>query len=192
MAGNPNLLGSGLSLIHLNTQSILPKFEEIQLTINNLCPDIFCVTESWLSHAIPNGLVALDQYTLYRLDRLAHRRGGGLISHFKNEINVGIDADKFLKIWISKPNIEMQMFDVKIRNIKKMILINTYRPPPGMADIFLDTLTAALQSVRNLHEYEIYILGDCNLLYNQVNSTSYKKLKDFESRLVQTRRVFWT
>lgn len=76
----------------------------------------------------------------------------------------------------------MQMFDLKIRNITKMILINTYRPPSGSVDVFIDSLTAALQAVVNLHEYEIYILGDCNLLYNRTNSPSSKKLKEFESR----------
>lgn len=100
-----------------------------------------------------------------------------------------VEDSKFDDFWISNSDIEMQMFELKIRHMKKMILINIYRPPSGTADAFLDTLTNALQAVNNLHEYEIYILGDCNLPYNQVKSPSHKKLKDFEAKFGLTQLV---
>lgn len=72
--------------MHLNTQSLLPKIDELQLLVEDKLPDFLCITESWLSSQIPNGLVDIEDYVLCRLDRESQRRGGGLVCYFKKRL----------------------------------------------------------------------------------------------------------
>lgn len=69
-----------------------------------------------------------------------------------------------------------------MRNIKKIILLNAYRPPSGKSDLFVDGLSDVLSSFPRLQVFDIFILGDFNLPYNLKNSPSYKKLKNLESK----------
>lgn len=181
----------GLTFVHLNTQSLYPKINQIQVMVEDIKPDFMCLSETWLSGKIPDGLVHIDNYSLFRFDRPSHKRGGGLACYVKNDIVNGIDATKYRSLWKIDDNIELQMFEVKIRHIKKMIVLNVYRPPAGKLQNFMDELYEALYSVDHLSEYEIYIMGDCNLPYNQKQSLSHKKLCEFEARfgLTQTLKV---
>lgn len=85
MADLPLLTGAGLSFVHLNTQSIYNKIDQVRLLVGEMLPDVFCVTESWLTENIPDGLVGISDYTLVRQDRSTGKRGGGLITYFNNE-----------------------------------------------------------------------------------------------------------
>lgn len=105
-----------------------------------------------------------------------------MISYFIDTRAEGVDPDKFKESWQSNTDIEIQVFELKIRNIRKMILINVYRPPAGSADNIIMYLTETLQGIPKLQEYEIFILGDMNLPYNQSNSPSYPKFKEFEAQ----------
>lgn len=69
MADIPKLSDSGLGLVYLNIQSIIPKIEEIRLLVANVLPDVFCISESWLTHLIPDGLVNIQDYVAVRHDR---------------------------------------------------------------------------------------------------------------------------
>lgn len=80
----------------------------------------------------------------------------------------------------SNEHIELQIFEMKIRNIQKIILINDYRPPSGKTDLFIDALSETLHGIDKVTEYDVFILGECNLPYNLTNSPSYRKLKQFE------------
>lgn len=182
MSEMDDFAGAGFKLLHINAQSLFPKLGELQVMIGQVAPDVLCVTETWLSSVIPSGLISLDNYISVRYDRVIHKRGGGLITYFSESIAAGVDADKYRNSWRSNTDIEAQVFELKVRNIKKTILINVYRPPAGSTDNFIAYLTEILQSVQKLHEYEIYILGDMNLPYNKDQSPSYRKLKVFEAQ----------
>lgn len=182
MSEMDKIAGPGLKLLHVNAQSLFPKLGEIQLLVNSATPDILCVTESWLTPAIPDGMIALDIYVPSRCDREAHRRGGVLVTYFNNNFASCMNYEKHQSSWRSNSDIEVQVFKMKIWNIKKIALINVYRPPAGSADNFIAYLTEVLESIPKLHEYEIYNLGDMNLPYNQTQSTSYRKLKVFKAQ----------
>lgn len=68
---------------------------------------------------------------------------------------------KHQQLWISNKDIEIQIFEIKVRNIKKTLLLNVYCPPAGKVDIFIDSLTGTLNSIDKIEEYGIFITGDC-------------------------------
>lgn len=83
---HPDLSGPGLGIIHVNAQSLLPKMGELELLLYNVRPDIACITETWLSDNTPDGILNRMDYTIYRLDRLHQKRGGGIACYFHNSL----------------------------------------------------------------------------------------------------------
>lgn len=79
----------------------------------------------------------------------------------------------------SNANTELQCFTIKIRNIKKMLILNSYHPPKGNLDKFFEDITSSLFEIRNLNEYEIYIIGDWNIPFNVTDSVGFKKIEQF-------------
>lgn len=182
MAGLVNRTGLGVSFVHLNTQSLYSKIDEIRILAYDVHPDLLCLSETWLSGKIPDGLVSLPGYTIFRADRSTHKHGGGLACYVKDNIVGGFDANKYLAAYRSNEHIELQLFEIKIRHIKKMILVNVYRPPSSKLQNFMDELYDTLYTINHLNEFEIYIMGGCNLPYNHPQSSSTKKLCKFEAR----------
>lgn len=68
MSDKDVFVGPSLKFLQINTQLLFPKHGELQVLASQVIPDILCVTDSWLSPAIPDGMVSLDNYTLYRFD----------------------------------------------------------------------------------------------------------------------------
>jgi len=64
-----------LSILYYNARSLLPKFDELAATVEDLEPTVICIVESWLSAEISDSEISLVGYALYRLDR--NRHGGG-------------------------------------------------------------------------------------------------------------------
>lgn len=65
------------SVLLLNARSITNKLDEFRVLISNFSPDCVAVTETWLSESLPNDLLTITNYTLFRSDRLG-RIGGGV------------------------------------------------------------------------------------------------------------------
>ena len=69
-ANGPSHSKASLSVLHLNTRSILPKMTELSLLTFKLRLLIVAVSESWLSPSVPVGAVFLPGYnSIVRADR---------------------------------------------------------------------------------------------------------------------------
>ena len=69
--------GSLPSFYLLNARSLLPKvIDELTGLIYTKPVDIVAVTESWLHNTIENRLLQLNDYNLFRKDRITGRGGG--------------------------------------------------------------------------------------------------------------------
>lgn len=134
-------------------------------------------------------MLNFPDYNIYGLDRDYASRVGGAALYLCNDILSNCILKEHRDIWKSNVDIEIQLIELKIRNIRKIILVNVYRPPSGKVDNFIAALTEALESINFIHEYDVFIMGDCNLPYNLTNSPSYKKLKGFESRFRFTQLI---
>lgn len=151
----PDLSGPGLGIFHANAQRLLPKMGEFELLLETVKPDVACLTETWLSDAIPDGIIDCPGYSVYRLDRSSDRRGGGVACYFQNKLLEDRLIDEHHHLWRSDTHIELQVFELKVRNIKKIILLNAYRPPSRKSDLFVDGLSDVLSSFPRLQEYDI-------------------------------------
>ena len=67
------------------TRKTLPKVDELTGLIYTKPVDIVAVTESWLHNTIENRLLQLNDYNLFRKDRITGR-GGGVCVYVKKDI----------------------------------------------------------------------------------------------------------
>jgi hypothetical protein len=66
--------------------SLLAKHSDQVACINDLKPTfLLLLTETWLSDVVPNSLVFLDGYSIYRKDQ-NHKKRGGVCIYVSNEL----------------------------------------------------------------------------------------------------------
>ena len=82
-------------IAHINCRSVVNKEEELQIFIDNLNPDILCLTETWMDESVPKGSHIPTGYKIIRKDRteLFHQKykvnkGGGIAILYKAHLNV--------------------------------------------------------------------------------------------------------
>ena len=82
-------------LIHLNSRSIVNKYEEFQFFCQQLQPDIITVTETWMDDSVPKQSYAPQGYKVIRKDRseefkqiYGKTKGGGIAVYYKQELKV--------------------------------------------------------------------------------------------------------
>ena len=61
-------------------RSILPKLDELRLSVDSLKPHFICIVEIWLSKEISNNELFIPGFQLFQLDR--DRYGGGVATNF--------------------------------------------------------------------------------------------------------------
>jgi predicted secreted hydrolase len=64
-------------------------------------------TETWLNSTVTNSEIAIEDYKIYRLDRL-HKRGGGVCAYIKKNLKASvlkelsqISESSFHQLWIT-------------------------------------------------------------------------------------------
>ena len=75
----------GVKIGHLNIRSLLKKIDEIRILIHQNSFDILAISETWLSDKIPNELVNIPGFNVYRNDRPSH--GGGVLIYIIVQIS---------------------------------------------------------------------------------------------------------
>ena len=58
-----------------------------------------------------------------------------------------------------------------------MLIINSYRPPAGRAEVACEKLISTMSKIDNLRKYEIVIVGDLNMNCSDPNSECYKHVE---------------
>ena len=83
----------GLSIVHLNAQSLNNKNDEFKYLFVSAGIDVICVSETWFPLDVPNSVFNLQGFKLFRSDRRilvngieAKARGGGVAIYFRNGI----------------------------------------------------------------------------------------------------------
>ena len=110
------IIGNGVSFLHLNVQSILPKIDFIAAEYS--CHDILSFTETWLH---PNTCtdddirIASFRCPPFRRDRL-DRRGGGVIVYIKENIYCVYRPD------LHVGDLECIWLELKIENKKNIFM----------------------------------------------------------------------
>ena len=179
----------GLHFVHLNVRSLWSKYDQIRQLLYNSNISLMGISESWLSTHVDQSLIEIPNYSCIRLDRnwsdnTVHvKKGGGVCCYIKNDMIYS--ENEFSNLNVSSKNIEVQIFSINQPHLKKIIILNLYRPPQGNTTTFCETLydiTVSLKiTVKN--EFELFILGDFNIDYSNQTSPGYKDVKWLEQRL---------
>ena len=178
------LSAGGINIAHLNVASILGahKFEMLkkQVELSNL--GVFCASESWLSANIPDNLVAIDGFNSARLDRswrenetdIDPKKGGGLICYARQ--NLRLNEFRYAKLNHSNCNLEMQWVSLDMPHMRRIVLINIYRPPQGDYKKACKLIHNAIKDADLKDNVEIFVLGDFNIDMKDRKSTKTKEL----------------
>ena len=170
--------------MHLNVCSLLAanRLESFKLQVESSNVDIFCVSETWLTEAVPGGLTNVKGYVTHRLDRRWNdngdpgncKRGGGLLCYSKLALNSS--DSKYEHLNCSTRDIELQWISVDIKNLRPIVILNVYRPPQGDHKKACNLLNDSIAKAHLKNNTEIYVLGDFNIDMKDKGSLMAKEL----------------
>ena len=164
---NINAGDYGLSLMHINVQSLPSKIDDLKILLENLADkghpiDILLICETFLT----DGKVSscqIDSYTLVETHR-SHRRGGGVAIYINKNIKFEERLD--LQIFIDG-QIESHFIEIEL-NKKPVIIGEIYRVPSSDLDSFFEKYTMLLEKINS--ENKTLILGtDQNIDYLKIH-----------------------
>lgn len=171
----------------LNARSLLPSFLELSQIITQNNFDIFMVCETWLSNDIPDDLININSYKIYRRDRGS--RGGGLCIFAKvvlNTIRINVKSNAIEQLWIN------------LKYKKESIAVGVvYKPPNQDSNTFLsefeDELGLISPTVDNIictGDFNINILNLDNLivsnLFSILEAFNLKQIIESPTRVTQS------
>ena len=92
-----------LKCVCLNARSIINKKNELDIMVDEIKPHIIGITESWANNDITYAELGLEDYVMFRKDRMG-RRGGGVLLYIKEtipayEVQLQEEADCKEAIW---------------------------------------------------------------------------------------------
>ena len=97
-----------------------------------------CVTESWLNSSLPDSKVYIEDYNLFRLDRVIDKVGGGLICYIKNTLYEFCKIETTLSL--SNKHVELQVINITQPKHRLLSIVQVYRPPNGICTLALRLL----------------------------------------------------
>ena len=163
---------NGLHFVHLNVRSITSKgkFENLKNQILESQAHFITISETWLVNKYDSKLINIPGYSFLRWDRNWSsdgrniKKGGGLGIYIKSCLD--FNENTFNKNNLSNSDIEMQWVEIIIKNMKRIILINVYRPPNGIYKKFCSTIydTITNSTIKDFFLLVIY----CSIPYYTV------------------------
>lgn len=160
---------NNINLCHVNIQSLcarqMSKFNEFKMCFTNSKIDIICLTETWLSEDIPNELVAVDGYKLYRNDR-RYSRGGGICIYCKNDLMCKVISVSELFVGVGSCDCTEFLFAEICFNGEKFLLGVFYNPPRGDC---AEKIEQKLEEL-SLHYHNVILIGDFNTDLNKASA----------------------
>ncbi|XP_075159620.1 uncharacterized protein LOC142232810 [Haematobia irritans] len=131
-------------------ESLANKIDEFRYIFKDTGTDIICVSETWLSSSIPNGLINLRGYSVFRYDR--ESRGGGVAIFMRNTLKA-----KFRTKSTRDERIEYVFVEL-VSTSRKILVGCCYRPNNTIS---MDQFQINLGSITLGYE-DVIITGDFN------------------------------
>ncbi len=154
---------NGISVSHLNVQSILPSLDEIKLWLKENPYDIFTLSETWLDSSVDDSEIHIPGYVIERADR--NRHGGGVAVYIKNDIQYERRSD------VEHNDIESLWLEVKQMYKKPIIIAALYCRSQKDVPDYLDSLSEIMDGVSNENK-ELILMGDLNCDFLKKNSAT--------------------
>ncbi|XP_063911135.1 uncharacterized protein LOC135128171 [Zophobas morio] len=142
--------------VYSNVASLMAKYNDLCALVQQDKPDIILLAETWLTSSIPDGMVSLNGYTLFRRDRIGSK-GGGVCIYLADEV---LSTFHVSNIPTKTPGTE-SLF-LKLSNKDTTLLLGCiYRPPSSVVDndkILVESLSHLADSYATL-----LLFGDFNM-----------------------------
>ena len=169
-------------ILNINCRSLLNKAEELNYILDELKPDIACLTETWLDSSTPKNSFIPIGYTMIRKDRpesfkqkYGRNRGGGIAIVHKE----GLKID--LKNYITNKTEEILWAEIKGK--QNFLLGVIYRP--DYCDLLKDDEEESIleESIRKAAEitHRMIVTGDLNIDMANPGNKMTEKLTDIFS-----------
>ena len=149
------------SFLLINARSLLPKIDELSLLISIHSIEFIAVTETWLNDTVPDQLIYINNYNIFRNDR-SYSRGGVISTNIPAKRRMGLEnpSHECLWIWLRPHRLP--------RHLTGLICCVLYNPPDTPVNEQKE-LTAYLidqiDRVRCIHpDCGVVLLGDFNNL----------------------------
>ena len=158
-----------LKILFFNVRSLLPKIDNLRILISVFSPDIVCLVETWLDADISDSEIAIQGYSITRLDR--NRHGGGVLFYINNLFTYSLvfkGSDSFECIVLS-------MFCNNRQHSPDLTVALVYRPPNSYP-IFFDTLFSTLCNLDVSLFSNFVLLGDFNVNYFCTQNPLFSRL----------------
>ena len=167
----------GLLFSHLNIRSMFNKLDTIHETFNNLNFEVITFSETWLSNYIPDNILTMQGYNIFRLDRNwlengQTKKGGGVCIYVKDKYQV--DSQKWEEHNISEIDVECQWLEMEFEHQQNIVIANLYRPPQGNTQNFIDYLDNTFDKI-DVTNKDIFIMEDFNINFLDNKDDSTKK-----------------
>jgi exonuclease III len=113
--------------MYTNIASLMAKFNDFSMEIANSKPNIIALTETWLNSDVSNNMIGLNNYKVFRKDRI-NGRGGGVCIY----VNENLIKNKF-QITVLDISVEPYEYDTLwitfSSNLFSFVIACVYRPP---------------------------------------------------------------
>ena len=173
----------GLHIAHLNTRSLMNKWDNLKANFMDSGLHILTFSETWLHDQLPNSLIDLGHdYLLFRNDRKWNdlsdlnstpKRGGGVCMYIRNNLHSSEVA--YAHYNKSNKNVESQWVAIYQKPNKTILIGNLYRPPQGDIEKCIEYLDDVLSDI-DLDKIEVILMGDLNIDILDTNKNAGKDL----------------
>ena len=133
------VMRDNIKLININCQSISSKRDKFLALIEDENPDVVVGTESWLTSAHNSGEVFLQQYQVFRKDRLSDAHGGVFIAA-KNDLVAVVRDD------LSQNDSELLWIQIQTQGSRSAFVGAFYRPPSS-DEAYVENFRASLEKI---------------------------------------------
>ena len=172
--GEPAVISALTAVGFLNVCSLRGKVAEVTDFMSSRGVEVFGLAETWLKPSIPDGELAINNYNLFRKDRV-HRHGGGVCVYCHESLSVrrrkDLDSDMLEIIWLD------------IGSSHACIRIGCGYRPPNMTQAYWNVFEANVECACFGTHASTILIGDFNVELRFHPATSAVPLHNLMTRL---------
>lgn len=162
-------------IVHQNVQSLSNKISNIELFLNEVKCDVFCVTEHWCKEdQIPS--INLEGYILVNKYCRHFKNHGGVAIYTRK--NIRCRKIDILQRISEETHFECAAMKCDVNKQLKLVILVIYRTPDSDFEIFINKLEDSFKKITSRYnKHEIVLSGDFNIDFLG-NSSQLKALQD--------------
>ena len=166
-----SLKSKSLSVIHVNTRSLLRHFDDIATLVANEHPHILALSETWLDDSVSDAEVLLPGYSLFRFDR--NRYGGGVALYILNGLTCSL-----LSCGVTPSGVEFMWVSVVCSCFHPSLVVGCFYRPPSAPSQSIHDLCLTLETMMLNRKYML-ACGDFNINMLDLSCPHSKIFHDF-------------